>query len=81
MRSPRHPVGTACLKDASARKGTLEGYIEMADSYWEKAEAADTPELELQHLRSIEGFWPDSPDLAERIAALQGKVEGAPEGR
>jgi tetratricopeptide (TPR) repeat protein len=52
------------FKDARARKSTLEGYIEMAASYYEKAMAAQDPAVRLEHLRSIEGFWPDykSPD-------------------
>jgi len=63
------------FKDATARMGTLEGYIEMADSYWEKAEAEEDPTVRLQHLRSIEGFWPDYPGLADRIESLQETVD------
>lgn len=63
------------FKDARARMGTLEGYIEMADSYWEKAEAEEDLGLKLQHLRSIEGFWPDYPELGDRIEALEERVD------
>lgn len=69
-------------KDARARQSTLEGYLEMAEGYYEKAEAAADDKARLQHLRSIEGFWPDfkTPDGREigvLIDLLEGKLEAA----
>ncbi len=58
-------------KDALARQATLEGYVEMAASYYEQAQNADDPAIKLEHLRSIEGFWPDYKNIRKLIDRLQ----------
>ena len=58
-------------KDALARKSTLEGYVEMAALYYEKAQAAEDDAEKLEHLRSIEGFWPDYKDIGALIDRLE----------
>jgi len=58
-------------KDALARQSTLEGYVEMAALYYERAMAEEDPAAQLEHLRSIEGFWPDYRDIGEIIDRLE----------
>jgi tetratricopeptide (TPR) repeat protein len=66
-------------KDARARQSTLEGYTEMAAGYYEEAVAAEDDEVRLQHLRSIEGFWPDykTPE-GTPVGVLIDELEGQP---
>jgi hypothetical protein len=44
----------------------------MADGYWQDYLEAKEREEKLQHLRSIDGFWPDYPGLADALEALGG---------
>jgi len=62
--------------DAAARRSTLAGYIEIAEGYWAEYLAAEDRELKLEHLRSIDGFWPDYPGLAEALEKLTGRPQG-----
>ncbi|MFT7668841.1 MAG: tetratricopeptide (TPR) repeat protein [Planctomycetota bacterium] len=57
--------------DALARKSTLEGYVKMAANYYKKAKSEKNKELKLEHLRSIEGFWPDYKDIKRQISRLE----------
>ncbi|MFT7485417.1 MAG: tetratricopeptide (TPR) repeat protein [Candidatus Paceibacteria bacterium] len=63
--------GSDFYKDAMARKATLEGYIEMAQSYYEKAMDTKDKALKLEHLRSIQGFWPGYRDIEKQIERLE----------
>jgi len=67
-------------KDARARISTLQGYVALAGDYYAQAEAAEEETTELQHLRSIESFWPeyvgnDGRAIGERIELLEERLE------
>ena len=64
-------AATEFYKDAVARKDTLEGYVEIAAGYYQKAEDAEDDALELEHLRAIQGFWPGYRDIEGRIKRLE----------
>ncbi len=59
------------FKDVRARQSTLQGYIEMAASYYEQAQAEKDPQKKLEHLRAIQGFWPDYMGIKDQIAQLE----------
>ena len=61
------------FKDSMARRTTLSGYVEMAAGYYKQAAEEKDPLLKLEHLRSIEGFWPDYRDVGELIERLERK--------
>ncbi|MCB9913834.1 MAG: hypothetical protein H6828_01645 [Planctomycetes bacterium] len=58
------------FEDARTRLSTLEGYVEMAASYYARAEAETDSAKKIEHLRAIEGFWPEYKDVRTKIAAL-----------
>lgn len=64
-------AGGAYYKDARARMTTLSGYIEMAASYYERAMDAKEAKLKLEHLRSIEAFWPDYRNVEQLIGRYE----------
>jgi tetratricopeptide (TPR) repeat protein len=63
--------GPGFYKDARARMNTLSGYIEMAEGYYERAMSAEEDEAKLEHLRSIEAFWPDYRNVGTLIEGLE----------
>ena len=60
------------FKDTRARQSTLEGYVEMAASYYQQAREAEDAEKRIECLRAIQGFWPDYMDVREQLAGLEG---------
>jgi tetratricopeptide (TPR) repeat protein len=58
-------------KDALARKGTLEDYIEKAPRYYAEAEAESDPEIKLRLFKASRDMWPEYKDVEERIAELE----------
>ena len=61
---------TDFYKDARARRQTLQSYVDDAAMYYEKAMAAEDPEKKLEHLRTIEVFWPEYEDIESLIEEL-----------
>jgi len=58
-------------KDALARKGTLEDYIEKAPRYYAEAEAEQDPEIKLRLFKASRDMWPEYNDVEDRIAELE----------
>ncbi|MCA8981063.1 MAG: hypothetical protein H6831_03310 [Planctomycetes bacterium] len=58
-------------KDALARKGTLEDYIEKAPRYYAEAEAEPDPEIKLRLFKASRDMWPEYKDVEDRIAELE----------
>jgi tetratricopeptide (TPR) repeat protein len=58
-------------KDALARKGTLEDYIEKAPRYYAEAEAEPDLEIKLRLFKASRDMWPEYKDVEDRIVDLE----------
>lgn len=64
-------------KDALARKGTLEDYIEKAPRYYAEAEAEPDLEIKLRLFKASRDMWPEYKDVEDRIAELERQLGDA----